>query len=198
MIKAIIFDIGGVVYLGGMKSHLILQKKLKLNSKEWKKLNKLSFRKSWAKGKKVEEGLSIAAKIIRIKKSKLKKIWEEILREDFKLNTELLKIINNLRKNYKTAILSNQWKLTYKVLINKNITKHFDVSVFSHLEGAKKPEKKIYLIALKKLKLKPEECVFIDDQKVTLNPARKLGMKTIQFRNNNQLLRDLRKLNIRV
>jgi epoxide hydrolase-like predicted phosphatase len=197
MIHAIIFDIGGVVYLG-KNYHLLAQKKLKLNSKEWKELNKISFRNKWGKGQKVEEGLRIAAKHLGITQDKLKKVYFASLRETFRLNKKLLVIIKSIRKNYKTAILSNQWAISQKALINKNITSNFDVSVFSHLVGTRKPEKKIYLIALKRLKLKPEECIFIDDLKETLIPARKLGMKTIQFRNNVQVVRDLRKLGIKI
>ena len=193
MIKAIIFDVGGVLYLGKFDYYSHVQKKLKLNSEEWKNLNKISLRKSWGKGNGVEEGLSRAANKLRIKKSKLKKLWEEAVKKNFKLNKEILIIIKKLRKNYKTAIISNQWVITHKVLINKNILKSFDVSVFSHIVGSRKPEKKIYLIALKKLKLKPEECIFIDDQKSTLEPAGKLGMKTILFKSNKQLIKELKK-----
>ena len=198
MIKAIIFDVGGVIYLGSPGYHSYVQKKLKLSSKEWKDLNKLSFRDKWGKGQKVNEGLSIAAKHLGIEKSKLRSLWAEALEKSSKLNKNLLLIVKRLRKNYKTAILSNQWAVSYKLHMNKNILKNFDVSVFSHLVRTKKPEKKIYLIALKRLKLKPKECVFIDDFKLVLDPAKKLGMKTILFRNNKQMIRDLRKLNIKI
>jgi len=192
-IKAVIFDVGGVLYLGKKDYYLHVQKKLKLNPEEWKNLNKISFRKSWSKGKRVEEGLGRASKKLGIKKSELKMIWENSLRENYRLNTGLLSIVKKLRKNYKTALLSNQWKITHKVMINKNILKIFDVSVFSHIVKSKKPEKKIYLITLKRLKLKPKECIFVDDQEITLKPAKKLGMKTILYKNNLQLIKDLKK-----
>ena len=58
--------------------------------------------------------------------------------------------------------------------------------------------KHVYFLDNMHFKLKPEECIFIDDLKETLKPARKLGMKTILFRNNKQLVRDLRKFNIKI
>jgi FMN phosphatase YigB (HAD superfamily) len=40
---------------------------------------------------------------------------------------------------------------------------------------------------LKKLKIDPRQCIFVDDKKENLLPAKKLGMKTILFKNLNNL-----------
>ena len=50
---------------------------------------------------------------------------------------------------------------------------------------------------LKKIGLKPEQTVFIDDMKSFIRGARKVGIHTIRFKNRAQLIKDLRKLGIR-
>ena len=43
---------------------------------------------------------------------------------------------------------------------------------------------------LKKLKLRPGQCLFIDNQEWNLRPAKKLKMHTILFKNNKQLFKE--------
>ena len=46
----------------------------------------------------------------------------------------------------------------------------------SYLEHQVKPYKSIYLTLLDRFKLKPNECLFIDDNKKNVETARDLGM----------------------
>ena len=69
----------------------------------------------------------------------------------------------------------------------KNLYKDFDEIVVSCDVGMRKPNPKIYKLILKKLKLKPSETIFIDNQKWNINPAKKLKMQTILFKDNKQL-----------
>ena len=72
--------------------------------------------------------------------------------------------------------------------------KKFDEVVVSCDVGIRKPNPKIYKMILKKLKLKGKSCIFIDNQKWNLIPAKKLGMKTILFKDNKQADEKLKKL----
>ena len=74
----------------------------------------------------------------------------------------------------------------------------FDVIVTSYGEKIAKPNKEIYLRVTQKLGVLPEECVFIDDFKRNIIPAKELGIKTILFRNFKQLKEDLSKLGIKI
>ena len=49
----------------------------------------------------------------------------------------------------------------------------------SYEVGVKKPDRRIYLKALQRLKLRPEECVFVSDAISDLEGAREVGLKTI-------------------
>jgi HAD superfamily hydrolase (TIGR01509 family) len=63
--------------------------------------------------------------------------------------------------------------------------------------GARKPDLKIYRRVLKKIGLRPEETVFIDDMKSFISGARKTGMHAIHFKGRSALLKALRKLGIK-
>ena len=50
----------------------------------------------------------------------------------------------------------------------------------SALEGTRKPEEQFYLKLLDRLKLNPEEVVFLDDFGRNLKTAEKMGFRTIK------------------
>ncbi|MDP2974019.1 MAG: HAD-IA family hydrolase, partial [Candidatus Diapherotrites archaeon] len=70
----------------------------------------------------------------------------------------------------------------------------FKKPLLSHRVGLLKPDKKIFVLALKRLGLKAQECVFIDDQQRNTRAAKKLGFKVINFKNRWQCENELKKL----
>jgi len=147
---------------------------------------------------KEEEGIAKMAKNLGIGEKKLKDLWIRCFKERFILDKPILNIIEKLNKNYKTAVLSDQWIIPYKILITKKLKQMFEVSVYSHEAKVRKPDLKIYNITLEKLDLHADECVFIDDKDYNLKPAKELGMHTILFKDNKQLLKELKKLGIEI
>ena len=67
----------------------------------------------------------------------------------------------------------------------------FDVIVESSVEGVRKPEPRIYLIACERLGVAPERSVFLDDLGINLKPARAMGMTTIKVATEEQAIREL-------
>jgi len=197
-IKAIIFDIGGVVYIGKQRSQIYMQEKLGLSKDVWERGARQIWKNLSIGNIDEENGLLEMAKNLKINKNKLRELWIKAFKVRFILNKDLLGIIKKLRENYKTAILSNQWTIPYSIHLTKEVKSYFDTMVFSHEVGFMKPSTEIYNITLKKLKLKFNECIFIDDIKENLIPAKRLGMKTIHFKNNSQLLQELKKLGVEI
>ncbi|HRS23105.1 MAG TPA: HAD-IA family hydrolase, partial [Candidatus Woesebacteria bacterium] len=70
----------------------------------------------------------------------------------------------------------------------------FKTVIFSTDVGIRKPNPEIYLLTIKKLNVKPEETIFIDDTKHFIDIANSLGMKGIVYLNPDQLQKDLEKL----
>lgn len=114
---------------------------------------------------------------------------------DFYLYPEMIDFIIELKeKGFKTAVLSNTIE-SHKIAIeSRNGYKDFDAVVLSCDCGLEKPDPKIYKLTAEKLGVKPEECIFIDDIKENLMPARKLGMKTILARNPKQIIKDVNEI----
>jgi putative hydrolase of the HAD superfamily len=76
------------------------------------------------------------------------------------------------------------------------LRRYFSVFFSSCYLGVRKPEEQIYRLALDLSQRPPEECVFIDDRPLNLECARRLGLRTIQFLNAQQLETDLRALGV--
>jgi putative hydrolase of the HAD superfamily len=62
--------------------------------------------------------------------------------------------------------------------------------------GFRKPERDIYRLALETTQIPAEQCCFIDDRALNLECAVKLGMRTIQMQQLEQLRGDLAKLGV--
>ncbi len=72
----------------------------------------------------------------------------------------------------------------------------FDALVISGLEGVAKPDRRIFEILLRRHGLRPERCLFVDDQARNVDAARELGLIAVQFSSAAQLRRDLRALGV--
>lgn len=108
-------------------------------------------------------------------------------RRDFwagdRLDEELIAYIHALRPRYQTAIISNATdNLRFTLSSVYPITDAFDLIVGSAEEGIMKPDPRIYRRALARLDCSPEEAVFIDDSEANVTSARRLGIKALHFR----------------
>ncbi|GCB65776.1 hypothetical protein scyTo_0013501 [Scyliorhinus torazame] len=79
----------------------------------------------------------------------------------------------------KTAVLTNNfWFKDQSFLPVEKVD--FDVIVESCREGISKPNPDIYKLCLKRLRVHPEESIFLDDCGLNLKQAAQLGLKTIK------------------
>ncbi len=209
-IKAVIFDIGKVLQLArnpvkSKKGYLVsgvhnfVAKKLGLSIDEYfDSLDSAYFKSIEGKTTK-NNALKAMARSLGTSSDKLEKLFIKAYRKKFKQNKKLYRIAFNLKKRgYKIAILSDQWHISKEALIKKRWNKKFNVSIYSCDVGMRKPNPKIFKLILKKLKIKPKEAIFVDDQKWNTEAAKKLGLKSILFKNNIQLIKNLRKLGVEI
>jgi HAD superfamily hydrolase (TIGR01509 family) len=68
----------------------------------------------------------------------------------------------------------------------------FELVVDSAFVGCRKPEREIYEIALDRLGVGAEDCLFIDDVEVNCEAARELGMTAVHFQSNEQAIAAVR------
>jgi putative hydrolase of the HAD superfamily len=70
----------------------------------------------------------------------------------------------------------------------------FDVVVESSVVGIRKPDPRIYALALERLGVAADEAIFLDDIGRNLKPARALGMRTIKVEEPGRALAELAEL----
>lgn len=90
----------------------------------------------------------------------------------------------------KTGILSNVFGVGVKPLREGGFYDEFDPVLLSCEVGYAKPDPEFYQLAINQLGFAPEEIVFIDDQQFALDPAKAMGMQVILAQSPEQIVRD--------
>ena len=196
MIKVILFDVGGVYMKGSFIDFVNRSYKILGINKDFHTDKEVIFDSDYNKGiVTVEECFRKYFKV---------PIAEEQMREligiwttTWKPLDKMVRLVKDLKKNYRVAVLSNSDLANSDNYTKKGWYDPFEVLILSHELGILKPDKKIYEITLEKLKASPEACLFIDDQEECLTPAAAIGMKTILFRSIGQLKEEFKKIGIR-
>ena len=182
MIKTIIFDIGGVITetdFGAVYANF--GSRIGLNKEIVENYHKENFSDMLLGVLSIEDFWRDMRNLGGNANLPYEDIWLEEIINNRKINTELLAMIQELRKTYTVGVLSN---LTPSRLIaDKKIGlySNFDYAVLSCVEHLKKPDPAFYNLALERGSATPEETVFIDDQKRQIEAAEALGIKTILY-----------------
>lgn len=92
-------------------------------------------------------------------------------------------VLNYLIKDYKMAIVSDaQWVFTDPEMEMLGLNRFFKYKVLSSKFGIKKPDTRLFQIAMKKLRVKPEDAIYIGDRPdKDLIGAKRAGMKCLLF-----------------
>jgi putative hydrolase of the HAD superfamily len=127
----------------------------------------------------------------------LKSPWEKEYLARFNKNDGVLRLAQDLKDcGYKIAVLSNTIKAHAEINKKKGLYDSFQYVILSNEVGLSKPDPKMFYFALNKLQTKPEETLFIDDKLSNIELAQKIGFKTILFINTKQFKKELTKLGI--
>ena len=193
-IKAVVFDIGGV---------LEVTPNLGVDEKWEKQLNRKPgelndlLREVWRGGslgtisieqvhQQIGERLGLSESIVN---EYMADVWKEYLGT---LNVELVDYFRRLRPRYQTAIISNSF-----VGAREREVEHYqfdtlcDFIIYSHEVGLSKPDPRIFALACERLGLQPHEVIFVDDHKEVYVSAQEMGMHCIEFRDNAQVIADI-------
>lgn len=114
----------------------------------------------------------------------LKKIhqrYRDLIKGKVKLMEGALELIEKFSNNgFKIALVTaSNDSQTSIVLSNTDMKKYFDIVVTSNDVKNKKPDPECYLLASKKLEIKPDQCLVIEDSVYGVTAAKKAGMKCI-------------------
>lgn len=201
MIKAVIFDLGGVYFSAGTE---MAHKKLvnafpDLDPKkiyavirtgaiahEYRK-GKLTKREFWDKA---EEVLGK-----RFDRGRFSHIWNA----SYVINKEARQIVRKLRRSYKVAVLTGNIRERVAFLERRYHFKNdFHVFVASYMLGTNKPDPLMYREVSRRLKTPMSQCLFIDSNRSFALAAARCGMKAIYLPDPRLLRKRLSAAGIRV
>ena len=97
-------------------------------------------------------------------------------------------VLSSLEKKYLLALVSNCSVGTREVIEHIGLAKFFEHIILSYEVGVRKPDRRIYVEALRVIGLKADQCVFVADEISDLEGARKVGMATLLVRQGENTL----------
>ncbi len=201
MIKAGIFDVGGVLHTNEIAHvHDDIVKTLGITHDAFEKAAN-RFLTSLQTGKITEQ--TFWEEIIHDTQAPGKLPNESLYGREFKkrltLHADVFTLLHRLKgSGYKLAVLSTTIQPHVDILKKKHLFTNFDVHVFSTDVALVKPDPAIYRYALNQLNVKPEETFFVDDLQENIQAANKLGIHGILFKDIDGLKQRLLALNVAI
>ncbi len=203
MIKAIIFDFGGVVY--EERWDLVLQELQKIDKRITLEKFKTVFYQRWDEYKvglleKTVFWSSILSYLgLENSKNNILKISSSFSKIWATCDKSIIQIIEELKKNYLVFGLTTSCYENEERLVNdKKVFALFEKIYMSHREAKKKPDQEAYLNILKENNLLAEECVFIDNKQQNIKIAQILGINSVLYKNPKQLKIELKNIGLNI
>ncbi len=111
------------------------------------------------------------------------------------VNQCMITAIEKLKAHgFKVAALTNNWRDPQTDGFAKPLKDYFNIMVESAVEGMQKPDPRIYQICCKRLDINPDNAIFLDDIGRNVKAARALGMQTIKVTDPVLALKELEAL----
>jgi glucose-1-phosphatase len=184
MIKALLFDFGGVlVRTEDWSPRRRWEARLGLAERalDAAVFNSEVARRASRGEQSVADVWADVARALRLDDAQLDECRRDFWAGD-KLDTELVALLQSLRPRYQTAILSNAWNDARDNFTRLfRLDQVFDLLIISAEEGLTKPDPRVYLLAAERLGVRPEEVVFVDDFIENVEGARAVGMVAIHY-----------------
>lgn len=201
MIKAGIFDVGGVLYKNVSKFvDEDIRRTFELEEDVFKsvmgalypllQIGELTEEHFW------KEFIKKSNTKIKLPKESL---WMREIKKRGGKQIEVFEIVKKLKKEgYRLVILSNTIHPHAEDNKARGIFDDFERLVLSHEVGFAKPDPRIYGLTLEKLEMDPHEAFFVDDKFENIEAANTAGIHGVHFINADQLKSSLRKLRVKI
>jgi putative hydrolase of the HAD superfamily len=196
MIKAVFFDLGGVILrteFQAPRQHLA--ERLGMEYEDLVKLvfdSPSSIRSSRGEISDKEHWVEVTRRLKR-PASEMESIREEFFAGDV-IDRGIVEYLRSLRPRYFVGLISNAWPDLRDYIARQKFDDAFDHMVISGEEGVMKPEARIFQIALEQAGVRPSEAVFVDDFYENVEGSRAVGMHGIHFRDPEKAMQELKEL----
>ena len=201
-VKAVIFDIGGVVVDADLERYAVLGSKLfgcsedDMRKAVQSRIGKLETGKidSDAFWKEIGESLWSQGKGIQVDPDKVKGLWRKVLADKMKINLQMLNLCWSLtRRGMVVGALSNTIQEHAEHLSSLGTYQPFRPIILSCEVGLRKPDREIYQLTAKHAGKPTKECLFIDDSAANVEGAKAAGMQAHLYTSMPALLQELGK-----
>ncbi len=194
MIKAVIFDMDGVI-VDSEAIHKIAEQKVMKNHGvyvEKKELMQFTGTTNEFVFSTLRKKYNVKGSVEDLVKEKNKIIYE-IMEKEIASPEGVIDLIKDLKKNnFKLAVASGSSRVFIKFCLEKlEVIKYFDAIVGAEDVVYCKPDPEVFLKAAKFIGTDPKHCLVIEDAKNGVNGAKSAGMKVIGYRNENSGDQDL-------
>lgn len=198
MIKAVLFDVGGVITTSPFESFARYEREQGLPDGFIRKLNSTNpDTNAWAQLERnavaFEEFCELFEAEARAAGGELKAAEVmQCLTGD--VRPEMIEAIRRCHDRLKTGMLTNNVRAEEEGeggRLDGLLLPLFDVVIESSKAGVRKPDTRFYEMACEQLAIEPSEAVFLDDLGINLKPARAMGMTTIKVVDADKALAEL-------
>jgi len=184
VIKAVLFDVGGVIITSPFESFARYEADHGLPDGFIRKLNSTNpDTNAWAHLERNDVGFDEFCDLFEAEaraaggELKAREVMECLAGE---IRPAMLEAVRRCHERLKTAMVTNNWRAEDEGGRLDTLLPLFDVVIESSKAGGRKPDPRFYEMACTQLEIEPSEAVFLDDLGINLKPARAMGMTTIK------------------
>lgn len=186
MIDAIIFDMDGVL-VDSEPFHIEIEKrqfklnKVSISDEEHIQYFGIATDIMWRKIAERHTLLLPVEELIEQNRIESIRFFSEL--DEIPVMPGLVDLLEKLKtKNYPLAVASSSFPEIIDLILGKtNLKKYFQVVVSSQEAGKSKPEPDVFLLAAKKLGVKPENCLVVEDSANGIKAAYAAGMSCVAY-----------------
>lgn len=194
---ALFFDIGGVVLTNGWdrKSRLRAIEKFGLDGEEFHNRHEMLVH-AWESGQ-ITLDEYLRRTVFYRRRPFTRDEFESFLLGQSHGHPEVMAVVKrySAAKRWLMVTLNNESLELNEFRIKKfKLGEIFSIFLSSCYLGVRKPDEKIYRLALGITHRTPAESIFIDDREINLEAAARRGMRVVHYQNPEQLVTDLGRL----
>lgn len=181
MIDTFVFDLGNVLYLFDLEIAMNYLKKQGCSINLINQLRLKGILTKYELGKiSTEDFYDTVKGIIRLNADF--ETFRQIFCDIFHENTDTVPLARRLAAVHPVYILSNTNRMHAEFLTERHpIMSEVRGRIYSFEEGAMKPEKRIFEIAIRRFSLNPRKTLYIDDIKENTDAAASLGFNVLHY-----------------
>ena len=195
MIKAVLFDFGGVLAEEGFKEGLMAMGKEKGFDPDhfFNMLSELVYQTGYVTGSADEHAYWNAVREKTGLTGEDKKLREEVLMR-LKLRPKMMEVVKKIKSSgFIVAILSDQTNWLDDLNQRTPFYQHFDHVFNSFYLKKTKRDSSLFRDICAQLDLRPEQVLFVDDSPENIKRAAGEGLRTIHFKGESEFEKEIQK-----